>query len=140
MNVRPADQSEPTEQPTDEEVGVSGEGSRTEGSGFWRRSQNGAGLLLLLAGMALTVLWMSVFGAKVLHMVSVPLLVHPYLDWVVVLSMVLIAAGAGLIFQKSRRTMQAEKQMRMEVHRRSRALFSEKSRLHREEQAKAGRQ
>ncbi len=55
--------------------------------------------------MALTVLWMSVFGAKVLHLVSVPLLVHPYLDWVVVLSMVLMLAGAGLIFQKPRRTM-----------------------------------
>ncbi len=138
MNVRPADQSEPAEQPTDEEVGVSGEGSRTEGSGFWRRSQNGAGLLLILAGMALTVLWMSVFGAKVLHLVSVPLLVHPYLDWVVVLGMVLIAAGAALLFFKAHRGRKVAKRMRMDAHRRSRALFSEKSRLHREEQAKAG--
>jgi hypothetical protein len=98
--------------------------------------QSRAGLPLLLLGLALTLLW----GGMALKLVRMPLLVHSYLDWVVVLSMVLIAAGAGLIFQKSRRTMQAEKQMRMEVHRRSRALFSEKSRLHREEQAKAGRQ
>jgi hypothetical protein len=90
--------------------------------------QSRAGLPLLLLGLALTLLW----GGMALKLVRMPLLVHSYLDWVVVLSMVLMLAGAGLLFFKAHRGRKVAKRMRLDAHRRSRALFSEKSRLYKE--------
>ncbi len=92
--------------------------------------QSRAGLPLLLVGVGLTLWW----GAMALKLVRMPLLVHPYLDWVVVLSMVLMLVGAALLFLKARRFRRAARHVRMEAHRRSRALFTENSRLHREQE------
>jgi hypothetical protein len=93
-----------------------------------------AGLPLLLLGVAFTLLW----GAMAFELVRMPLFVHSYLDWVVVLSMVLMLVGAALLFFKAYSGRKVAKRMRLDAHRRSRALFSEKSRLHREQQQGAG--
>jgi len=94
-------------------------------------------MVLLFIGVTVTFSSLAIFAAMALGVMKLPIVVHKYLDWLVILGLTLIVAGGMVLWFNGYRSKRAHEQMRLNEHRESRSLFFEQAKKHREEREAA---